>query len=141
MSRILVAVVAGLVVATLVVLLVARKGWRSAASGAVNGGGRPTSRRLGWASLVLGLVTVAGVVIGLLTRPSASPGVEQPSEGFDPQSLLLVALGTGLAAAVTAAVALRRGDRGWQVLTGLGVGAIVIGTWVAVIIYIMANPY
>ena len=127
------ALVAGIAVAGILVWLITRR----------TGGQATTGRTaLGWASFALGVVTLASAAIAYLAAPRVpSSGVEVPTEGFDIQSLYLVALLTGVAAIVVGALALRRGDRGWPVWGGLAGGVIAAGGWAAVVVYVMFNPY
>ncbi|MHA6523670.1 hypothetical protein [Tessaracoccus sp. G1721] len=135
MTQMLVAVVAGLAVAAVVVLLVLRAAKAAGSTGSATG--------MGWASLALGALTVLLVVVGYAFAPEfASEAEAQAASGqFDSQGLYMVGTATGIAAAVTAGLALKRGDRHWPTWVGLLVGAGVIGAWVYVIVYIMFNPY
>lgn len=55
-------------------------------------------------------------------------------------SRIVVAVVAGLVVAALA-VALRRGERRWPVWVGLVAGAMVVGSWAAMIVYIVLNPY
>lgn len=137
MTQMLVAVLAGVAVAAIVVVLVLRTAKAAGSSGAATG--------MGWASLALAVLTVLLVVAGYAFAPEfvseAEAEAEAASGQFDSQGLYMVGTATGIAAAVTAGLALKRGDRHWPTWVGLLVGAGVIGAWMYVIVYIMFNPY
>ncbi|WP_432559488.1 hypothetical protein [Granulicoccus sp. GXG6511] len=146
MLQLMVAVLAGLLVAAAVIGWAARRAgpepgpWDSSTNSARPGPAQPTP--IGWASCGLGLATVAAVAIATVFRPR---GVLSEAEGaarqFDPQSFYLVAFGTGIAALVTAVRAVRRGDRRWPAWCGLVCGALSVGGWVGAIVFILFHPY
>ncbi|MBB1511359.1 MULTISPECIES: hypothetical protein [unclassified Tessaracoccus] len=135
MTQMVLAVLGGLAVAALVVVLIVR-----AAKGGDSQGG---STGFGWAALGLGVLTLILAAVGYAFAPDFASEAEAAAASgeFDSQSLYMVGTVTGIAAAATAGLALKRGDRGWPTWTGLLIGAAVIGAWVYVIIYVMFNPY
>lgn len=135
MTQMLVAVLAGVAVAAIVVVLVLRTAKAAGSSGAATG--------MGWASLALAVLTVLLVVAGYAFAPEfvSEAEAEAASGQFDSQGLYMVGTAMGIAAAVIAGLALKRGDRHWPTWVGLLVGAGVIGAWAYVIVYIMFNPY
>ncbi|MHA6513559.1 hypothetical protein [Tessaracoccus sp. Z1128] len=135
MTQMIVSVLVGLAVAALVVVLILRAARGASAPGASTG--------LGWASFALGVLTLLLAAAGYAFAPefASEAEAEAASGQFDSQGLYLVGTATGIAAAVTAAMALKRGDRRWPTWVGLLIGAAVIGAWVYVIVYVMFNPY
>ena len=133
MTQMVLAVIGGLAVAALVVVLILRAAKGGDSQGGANG--------FGWAALGLGILTLVLAAVGYAFAPDFASEAAAASGEFDSQSLYMVGTVTGIAAAATAALALKRGDRGWPTWTGLLIGAAVIGAWVYVIIYVMFNPY